>query len=60
MARRRRRTAKPRCSTCGKVRFRTELEAKLAVAGGAGDKGSVRVYPCSGGWHTTSEYRPGK
>lgn len=44
---------------CTKVTFRDEIAARLALAGGAGDKGSTRAYRCNRCrlWHTTSQRR---
>lgn len=57
MRRRKKRKEASRCPKTGKVRFRDELAARLALAGRVGDKGSVRVYPCKfcGKWHSTSQ-----
>jgi hypothetical protein len=56
-----RRSARPtlgrRVTKCGKVRYRTELDAKMALANRVWkDKGEVRAYRHSkcGGWHLTS------
>jgi hypothetical protein len=40
-----------------KIRYRTELDARLALFNGAADKGSIRVYRCEfcRGWHSTSQ-----
>lgn len=44
-----------RCNRTGKVIFRTELDAKIALASRVWkDKGEVRFYSCHGHFHLTS------
>lgn len=46
------------CKSCGKVIFRDELAAKIALAGRLNrDRGEVRCYRCpqGRGWHLTSK-----
>lgn len=46
------------CAKTGKVRFRTEVDAMLALARRAHrDKGEIRQYRCPfcKGWHLTSQ-----
>lgn len=45
-----------RCNRAGKVIFRTELDAKIALSLRVWkDKGEVRYYPCHGHFHLTSQ-----
>lgn len=45
------------CPVTKKVMLRTETDAKMALAFGAGLKGSIRYYPCKfcNAFHTTSQ-----
>jgi hypothetical protein len=54
----RRPTLGKKVAKCGKVRYRTEVDAKMALAYRSWkDKGEVRAYRHSkcGGWHLTSQ-----
>lgn len=59
----RRRSGLRRCRVCGKLWFRDELAARLAVASIAVrfvpwaryPERPVEVYPAHGGWHMTSQ-----
>lgn len=45
-----------RCNRTGKVIFKTELDAKIALAKRVWkDKGEQRAYPCGTHWHLTSQ-----
>lgn len=52
---------RPRCSRCGKACFRSEVDARLALATRKTDRDLVRVYPCGKAgqetvwWHLTSK-----
>jgi hypothetical protein len=53
---------KPRCSSSGKIQYRTEIDAKLAIAGfAAKGRDEARAYRCPEcrKWHTTSKKRRG-
>lgn len=45
------------CKVTGKIKLQTETDAKIALAFGAGKKGSIRYYPCPfcKTFHTTSQ-----
>lgn len=44
------------CNRAGKVIFRTELDAKIALARRVwNDKGERRIYPCGDHFHLTSQ-----
>jgi hypothetical protein len=45
-----------RCARTGKVRFRSEKDARYSITRSKNPNGPIRTYPCEfcGGWHTTS------